>query len=111
MGHPGLIVMDLFKVYAWRLVQQVDIEKFMKNSWLEKIFDFSNNFVSKNSVQIQNFRSWLYRVENLIDCGVSWKKQNSKRALTKWYRALLSGMTDCTYLSDYNIILLANFNL
>ena len=62
-------------------VQQVDIVNFMRNSWLEKNFDFSNNFVSKNSVKMQNFRSWLCGVENLVDCSVSWKKWNSKRAL------------------------------
>ena len=33
-------------------VQQVDIDNFMRNSWLKKKFDFSNNFVSKNSVKM-----------------------------------------------------------
>ena len=59
-------------------VQQVDIVNFMRNSWLEKNFDLSNIFVSKISVQIQYFRSWLCRVENLVDCSVSWKEQNLK---------------------------------
>ena len=71
MGHPGLM----------HKVQQVDIDSFMTNSWLEKKFDFSNNFVSKNSVKMQNFRSWLCRVENLVDCSVSGKERNAKRVL------------------------------
>ena len=33
-------------------------------------FDFSDNFVSKNSAQIQNFTSWHCSGVNLVDCSV-----------------------------------------
>ena len=44
-------------------------------------FDFSDNFVSKNSAQIQQFTSWHCRVINLVDCSVLCTERNSKRAL------------------------------
>ena len=44
-------------------------------------FDFSDNFVSKNSAQIQQFTSWHCRVINLVDCSVLCIERNSKRAL------------------------------
>ena len=44
-------------------------------------FDLSDNFVSKNSVQIQNFTSWHRSGVNLVDSSVSCTKQTSKRAL------------------------------
>ena len=33
-------------------------------------FDFSDNFVSKNSAQMQNFPNWHCREVNLVDCIV-----------------------------------------
>ena len=44
-------------------------------------FDFSDNFVSKNSAQIQNFAIWRCRGVKLVDCSVLCIEQNSKRAL------------------------------
>ena len=44
-------------------------------------FDFSDNFVSKNLAQMQNFTSWHYRGVNLVDCSVLSIERNSKRAL------------------------------
>ena len=62
-------------------------------------FDFSDNFLSKNSAQIQNFTSWHYRGVNLVDCRVLCTERNSKRAIYNWrYKALISGMTDFAHL-------------
>ena len=33
-------------------------------------FDFSDNFVAKNSAQIQTFTSWYCGGVNLVDCSV-----------------------------------------
>ena len=44
-------------------------------------FDFSDNFVSKNSAPIQNFTSWHCRREHIFDCSVSRQKGNSQEVL------------------------------
>ena len=49
-------------------------------------FDFSDNFLSKNSAQIQNFTSWHYRGVNLVDCRVLCTERNFKRAIYNWIR-------------------------
>ena len=43
--------------------------------------EFSDNFVSKNSAQVQNFTNWHCRVVNLVDCSVLCIERNSERAL------------------------------
>ena len=40
---------------------------------------FSDNFVSKNSAQIQNFTSWHSGEVNLVDCSVLCVERNSER--------------------------------
>ena len=44
-------------------------------------FDFSDNFVSKNSARIQKLTSWHRRGVNLVDCSVLCIERNSKRTL------------------------------
>ena len=67
-------------------------------------FDFSDNFVSRNSAQIENFPSW--HCSNSVPCI----EQNSERALLKKYISVfISGMTDFAHLNE--CIVLANFKL
>ena len=65
------IITTIYSISCLELVLYLGVSK----------FDFSDNFVSKNSVQIQNFTSWHHRGVNLVDSSVSCTKQTSKRAL------------------------------
>ena len=42
-------------------------------------FDFSGNFVSRNSAQIQNFTRWHCRGVNLVDCSVICIERNQSK--------------------------------
>ena len=70
-GLQLTIITIIYNISCLELVLYLGVSK----------FDFSDNFVSKNSVQIQNFTSWHRRGVNLVDCSVSCTKHNSKRVL------------------------------
>ena len=77
------------KINAWNVITIITIIRHALLSILLVVgtpsevskLEFPDNFVFKNSAQVQNFTDWHCRVVNLVDCRVLCIERNSKRAL------------------------------